>query len=188
MTNFQIGNFRDKLLSLLVLSVLVSLFLINPSLLAMGSEPAMVQVTARIQPAQIIETGWSDLDSSREKLVAPVSFGSEAELTGETLKKTVSLTLDLGSNKPWALWVNQGNLEEINEKLRSAGWWLESVLLACRGKQREIEKKSVQIASGQNGSFKVKISCQFILEKLTNRSPVDSDLDQIRSLLVFRIS
>lgn len=149
----------------------------------------VVNVNARIKPAQIITSNNRDMSSSRDLMVTRVDLNpSDQRANKKTIKLSGPLSIEIGSNVSWTLSAKQENLADLETHLNSYGWTIEEAVIQHGGNTYRISSKFTAIGGGDNGSFSIDLRYQLVLRTITSEQQIEPPQEDVQSVIALKIS
>lgn len=182
--------FSDKILavtgSFLFIFGIVS-FLFFPSFVTFGETQNAVEVTAQIQPSQVLKVEGKNTGVARTEVLFPVNFDDADEISENRIQITRTLTLNLGSNIKWQLFARVENFEETKSMVKNSGWKVETFKVTRERVRTELGESSRKISSGGYGMHKLEVKLEIIITRANTSYHGTLQLGDLENVLIFSL-
>lgn len=187
MTNkFPPNNILAVSGSFLLIFVIVS-FLFLLSFVALGETHNSVEVTAQIQPSQVLKVEGKNTGTTRTEVFFPVNLGRADEKSDNRIQITRTFSLNLGSNIEWHLFARVENFEETKSVVKKSGWKVETFKVTRERVRTELGESLRKIASGSYGMHKLKISLEIIMIRANSSHHGTPPIGDLENVLIFSL-
>ncbi|MFW6104599.1 MAG: hypothetical protein ACOC6I_02020 [Candidatus Bipolaricaulota bacterium] len=172
--------------SFLLIFVAVS-FLFSPSFVTLGETLNTVEVTAQIQPSQVLKVEGKNNAEARTEVLFPVNFGHADKISENIIQISKTFTLNLGSNIEWRLFARVENFEETKSVVKNSGWKVETFKVTGERVRTELDESPRKIASGSYGMHNLEVSFEIILSRANSSHNDTPPLGDLENVLIFSL-